>query len=125
MAKPRVMTKCVANGNTAPNERIVEFSATEDYSQPLGGLISFTRSTQPDVNKLVVSVYRCDPGVCVMVSPENLVVPDSAPAAGQRDKLLAAVEYLFPRAHRHLVDGSRMEEIQALVASLRPQEHSK
>ncbi len=55
--KPRVTTKCVANGYAAPNERIVEFS-----HKGKGGLISIAENA---AGELVVNIYRCDPGIVV------------------------------------------------------------
>jgi hypothetical protein len=65
MAKPRVLTKCVANNYTGPNERIIEFS-----SKSGGGLIAFRETGD---RTLLVSVYRLDPTVQVTVQPENVV----------------------------------------------------
>jgi hypothetical protein len=57
--KPRVLTKCVANAHSAPNERIIEYSAGTT-----GGLISFRLM---DDGKLYVDLYRHDKGVVVRV----------------------------------------------------------
>ena len=63
MAKPKVTTKCVANTYSGPNERIIEF-CDPDTDGPAGGLISFRRNIR---GTLDVYVYRCDPGVNVIV----------------------------------------------------------
>jgi hypothetical protein len=62
MAKPTVNTNPVANQYTSGNERIIEFS---DRKVGGGGLISLRR-TQGD-DRLMVSVYRCDPIIDVIV----------------------------------------------------------
>lgn len=71
MAKPRVITNCVANHFTPPNQRIIEFSDHQvgpgDGQGPPGGLISFTRSG----DELIVRVYRCDPQVRVIVTNDS------------------------------------------------------
>lgn len=59
MAKPRVMTKCVANAYTGRNERIIEFASDG------GGLISFRLIK----GELVIDIYHCDPGVKVRTAP--------------------------------------------------------
>lgn len=64
MAKPRVSTKCVANGYTGPNERIVEFSSANG-----GGLIAFRET--PD-GHLLISIYNCDSKVIVGVGASRL-----------------------------------------------------
>ena len=98
--KPVVITNCVANRRTGPNERIIEFSATVGNGH-LGGLIGFTHSDRPGY-PLIVDVYRCDEGVGVMVSPEHLVVPHEATVTKQRDELLKA--------------GKALEETAMLIA---------
>lgn len=69
MRKPTVITNCVANAYTGPNERIIEFSDRESSgpNSPIGGLISFRRT---DDGRLLVRVYRCDPEVEVSVAPQ-------------------------------------------------------
>jgi len=66
MAKPKVLTKCVANNYVGPNERVIEFS-----SKSGGGLIVF-RETGDGI--LLVSVYRVDPSVRITVPPENVAI---------------------------------------------------
>ncbi len=61
--KPSVITRCVANSYSGPDERIIEFS---DRKLGLGGLISFRRTHD---GKLRVEVYRVDDGVEV-VAPQ-------------------------------------------------------
>ena len=60
--KPRVLTKCVANAYTGPNERIIEFV----FSDGPGGLISFFDTNEGPV----VNVYRVDKNIKVHVSQE-------------------------------------------------------
>jgi hypothetical protein len=54
--KPRVKLKCPANAYTSDHERIIEFF---DDNTHTGGLISFLSYD----GRLIVDVYRCDPGV--------------------------------------------------------------
>lgn len=63
--KPNVNLRCPANIGAGPYERIVEFSyVTEGLKNKLyGGLISLRGGE----NGLTVEVYRCDPGVRVLV----------------------------------------------------------
>lgn len=68
MAKPKVITNCVANKHTGPNERIVEFNDPEINA---GGLISFNRTND---GKLRVDLYCLDANVVVNVGKENLLV---------------------------------------------------
>lgn len=63
MGKPKVTVNCVANQYTGPGERIIEF-CDPDTDGPAGGLISFRRNPR---GALDVHVYRCDPGVNVVV----------------------------------------------------------
>ncbi len=69
MKKPRVITKCVANTYSAPNERIIEF-AGPDPDQ--GGLIAFRIL---DGGMMFVTVYRQGAKVVVRVGePEPATV---------------------------------------------------
>lgn len=56
----RVLTQCVANAYTGPDERIVEFSSPNG-----GGLISFRMQD----DKLRVQIYRVDRSVEVLPTP--------------------------------------------------------
>lgn len=63
MARPRVLTKCVANTYAGGTERIVEFSNGERGMEAhKGGLISLRNMAD---GTLRVEVYRCDAGVTV------------------------------------------------------------
>ena len=55
--KPDVKVKCPSDHYAGPSERIVEVF---DSEADKGCLISIFRN---DSNQLIVSVYRCDPGV--------------------------------------------------------------
>lgn len=57
MRKPSAKLRCVANGYTAPNERVIEFSHPNG-----GGLISL-RAT--DDGRLIVEAYQLDAAVDV------------------------------------------------------------
>lgn len=63
MSKPRVKTRCVANGYAADNERIVEFGVGRDGT---GGLIALRHL--PD-GTLLVDLYRMTGKIDVRVSP--------------------------------------------------------
>lgn len=69
MRKPTVITKCVANTYTGPNERIVEVS---DREMGRGCLISVRRVLTEDGGKLVVNVYAADPGVVLHINGQEL-----------------------------------------------------
>lgn len=58
MSKPRVITRCIANVNTGPNERIIEFSfpGTKGDMYLQGGLISFRVVDGVGY----VEIYNCD-----------------------------------------------------------------
>lgn len=60
--KPRVLTKCVANGYTGPDERIVEFS----NGRGTGGLIRFWWDEADGILRL--AIYRQDRNVVVQVA---------------------------------------------------------
>lgn len=60
MSKPRVTTRCVANGYAGPHERIVEFGAGD---QGTGGLISFRVD---DAGRLQISIYQVSGPVDVL-----------------------------------------------------------
>ncbi|MBF9135272.1 hypothetical protein I0C86_41210 [Plantactinospora sp. S1510] len=66
MPKPRVITKCVANAYTGPDERIVEVSSNTGNGQ--GCLINITN--MPD-GSLTVDVYGISQGTEVRVSAER------------------------------------------------------
>ena len=75
MSKPRVLTNCVANRYTGPDERVVEFS---DRDLNLGGLISLRRR---DDGKLIVQLYRLDDDVMVTVEAGHEWAPVADPEA--------------------------------------------
>jgi hypothetical protein len=60
--RTRVTVNCTADAYAAPGERIVEF---KDDTADKGGLISFRRT---DDGRLMVDVYRTDPGVVVRLA---------------------------------------------------------
>lgn len=61
--KPRVITKCVANHYTGPDERIIEFTFGPDgRGGSFGGLIQFVWAGMP-----TVTVYNYDSEVKVIV----------------------------------------------------------
>lgn len=66
--KPRVLTRCVANTYTGPNDRIVEFS----FANGLGGLMRFhyTEGQADQPAKCSVHLYRVDAAIDVVVSKE-------------------------------------------------------
>ncbi len=94
MARPRVTLKCVADHFTnKKTERIVEFN--DGTPGGPGGLISFTRT---DDGRLIVSVYRTDPGVEVVTAVKarlteaEPVTEDESPA-GHEDGDGCAIYY--------------------------------
>ena len=67
MPKPRVLTKCVANCHTSPNERIIEYSFPGSQARGgyrMGGLICFRlyRKANGRVFPLI-QLYRHDKGI--------------------------------------------------------------
>lgn len=76
MAKPRVITSCVANSYTGPNERIIEFADGDTENEhgaptPSNGLISFTRITGdgPRHGRLQIGLYSIDGPVDIALPP--------------------------------------------------------
>lgn len=86
MAKPRVLTRCVANTYTSYDERIIEFSDQETpcaNGGPTGGLISFRR-TKSD-SRLLVAVYALDGPIDIAVQQGTPVYVNGTLVAGEAD----------------------------------------
>lgn len=68
MQRPRVLTKCVADHYHGPVERIIEFDSKPPCAGAIvGGLISFRYANN---GTLRIDIYRCDPGVEVVLGEE-------------------------------------------------------
>ena len=64
-----MLTRCVANQYAAARERIIEFSnGAQSASAAKGGLIEFRNL---DDGRLLVILYRLDPGIEVCVNDHN------------------------------------------------------
>jgi hypothetical protein len=68
MKKPKVITNCVANHYSDPDQRIVELS-----SDGGGGLISLYVSEVDGVKRLTVELYHLDPTVDVFVDHGQVI----------------------------------------------------
>lgn len=100
MPRPRLTVNCVADNYVdKTRERIAEFSFP-DTDGPAGGLIAFrSREGKPPL----VQVYRAEG--CTVTTDDTA-------------ELMQAVEYLFPRVHRHLATSDELERISALMRRL-------
>lgn len=78
MGRPSIKSPCVADRYADQSrERIAEFSTPSGK----GGLISIIEN---DNGEVLVSVYRCDPGVTVRAEPELSHKPRWDGDTGQR-----------------------------------------
>ena len=72
--RPHVTINPPANHYSAPHERIIEFSVLDKDAGLIGGLIGLRHYE----GRLVLDVYRCDPGVEVHTS---LNIPTNEPTS--------------------------------------------
>lgn len=108
MSRPKIISPCVADRFGGDNERIAEFFAATRRGG-LGGLISI--SVPPSDDRVIVDVYRLEPGVWVRCPLSALEL-----SAERRSVLMEALD-----AYASAVTTSPEDRdtAQALTASLR------